>query len=72
MPEQDGYTFLQNLRSKEAKETQNKIPAIALTANVSEEDKQKALKAGFQFHLSKPVEPETLLSTIVQILTKES
>ncbi|WP_267901202.1 ATP-binding protein [Dulcicalothrix desertica] len=72
MPEQDGYIFLQNLRSLEAKETKIKIPAIALTANVSEEDKQKAIQAGFQFHLSKPVEPETLLNTIANILTTET
>lgn len=72
MPEQDGYIFLQNLRSLEAKETKIKIPAIALTANVSEEDKHKAIKAGFQFHLSKPVEPETLLNTIANILTTET
>jgi CheY-like chemotaxis protein len=44
------------------------IPAIALTAYAGETNQQQALAAGFQRHLPKPVDPETLVQTIEQLL----
>jgi CheY-like chemotaxis protein len=44
------------------------IRAIALTAYAGETNQQQALAAGFQRHLPKPVEPETLVQTIEQLL----
>ena len=44
------------------------IPAIALTAYAGEYDQQKALAAGFQLHLPKPVDPDELVKAIAQLL----
>jgi len=67
MPEQDGYTLIQQVRT--LPRTQGgQIPAIALTAYAGEKDRQKAIAAGFQKHLSKPVAPDELTSVIVELL----
>jgi CheY-like chemotaxis protein len=57
MPGQDGYDLIRRVRKLG-------VPAAALTAFTSEEDRRKALAAGFQVHLSKPVEPGVLIDTI--------
>lgn len=63
MPQMDGFTFLKRLRA-DSRNRNHAIPAIALTAYVREEDKRDALAAGFQQHISKPVNPIELLSTL--------
>ena len=63
MPGIDGYAFIRavrDLRPDEGAET----PAVALTALVREEDRRRALDAGYQSHLPKPVSREALLSTV--------
>jgi signal transduction histidine kinase/DNA-binding response OmpR family regulator len=65
MPIEDGYSFIRRvrkLRSKRAKE----IPAVALTAYVNTVDRNRALSAGFQAHLAKPVEPQALVNLIAE------
>jgi CheY-like chemotaxis protein len=44
------------------------IPAIALTAYVGELNQKQAIAAGFQRHLSKPIEPTTLIAAIVDLI----
>ncbi len=44
------------------------IPAIALTAYAGEINQQQALAAGFEMHISKPVEPEELVNAIARLL----
>jgi hypothetical protein len=44
------------------------VPAIALTAYAGDINYQQAIAAGFQEHLSKPVEADTLVATIVRLL----
>jgi len=44
------------------------IPAVALTAYTRAEDRTRALAAGFQQHLSKPIDPEELISVLVSVL----
>jgi signal transduction histidine kinase/ActR/RegA family two-component response regulator len=61
LPDDDGYGLLKRLR--ESPEGQH-IPAIALTAYSRPEDRAKALEAGFRAHLSKPLDPESLLKEI--------
>jgi CheY-like chemotaxis protein len=63
MPELDGYEFIGRLRSQEAKEGGH-LPAIALTARVHVEDRRRALSAGYQTFISKPVEASELLAAI--------
>ena len=63
MPEEDGYALIKKLRQQKSKRVRG-IPAIALTAYASPDDRALALAAGFQMHLAKPIEPETLISSI--------
>jgi CheY-like chemotaxis protein len=65
MPDMDGYMLLQQIRTFEPVRD---VPAIALTAYTGEFDRQQALKAGFQMHLAKPVEPEELVKAIDRLL----
>jgi CheY-like chemotaxis protein len=61
MPEMDGYELLSKIQSEYR---QRDIPAIALTAFASPEDRQKSLRAGFRAHISKPISTEELVATI--------
>jgi CheY-like chemotaxis protein len=67
MPEADGYQLIRKLREIES-QRDRRIPAIALTACARVEDRLRSLSAGFQMHVTKPVEPAELL-TIVASLT---
>ncbi|QSJ14994.1 response regulator [Nostoc sp. UHCC 0702] len=67
MAEQDGYTLIAKLRSLEP-EKGGHIPAIALTAYSREEDRLQALSAGFQQHLSKPIDPSKLIAVVAHVL----
>jgi CheY-like chemotaxis protein len=44
---------------------------VALTAYASADDRARSLDAGFQIHLSKPVDPEALISAVEQLVKKE-
>jgi PAS domain S-box-containing protein len=66
MAEMDGYMLMQQIRSRPP-EVGGEIPAVALTAYARDFDQQKALQAGFQTHLSKPVEPEALVQAIIYL-----
>ena len=61
MPDMDGYMLMQQIRSLEPLKN---VPAIALTAYAGELDQQQALAAGFQKHLSKPIDPNQLVQAI--------
>ncbi|BBD68305.1 PAS/PAC sensor hybrid histidine kinase [Nostoc commune NIES-4072] len=67
MSQQDGYTLIRKLRSLEP-EKGGRIPAIALTAYTREEDRLEAISAGFQQHLSKPIDPTKLIAMVADIL----
>ncbi|MEG4805419.1 response regulator [Microcoleus sp. ARI1-B5] len=66
MPEEDGYSLLRKLRSW-ATERGGKFRAIALTAYARDEDRASALKAGFDRHLAKPVQPDVLVEAVVSL-----
>jgi PAS domain S-box-containing protein len=61
MPGEDGYEFLAKLRQFPDTEGGD-TPAVALTAFARAEDRRRALMAGFQMHLPKPIEPAELLA----------
>ena len=65
MPGTDGYTFVERLRRGEG--NRESVPAIALTAYASRDDAARALHAGFQVHLAKPVDPEVLAQAIASL-----
>jgi PAS domain S-box-containing protein len=74
MPNEDGYTALKRVRALEAEQgaTADKIPAIALTAYGRSEDRLRALRAGFQMHVAKPVEPAELAVVIASLTTRRA
>ena len=63
MPGQDGYMLLRQLR--EAGLDGEHLPALALTAFARPEDRTRALSSGFQAHLGKPIDLESLLLALV-------
>jgi signal transduction histidine kinase/DNA-binding NarL/FixJ family response regulator len=63
MPNEDGYSLITQLRKSRLKRARE-IPAIALTAYATDDDRSRALSAGFQMHLAKPIEPEKLVRSI--------
>ncbi|MDZ8054712.1 MAG: PAS domain S-box protein [Aulosira sp. ZfuVER01] len=67
MPEMDGYSLIRQIRKWSTQQGGN-IPAIALTAYAGEINQQQALAAGFQKHISKPVDPEELVQAVLQLL----
>ncbi|MBL1178055.1 hybrid sensor histidine kinase/response regulator [Pantanalinema sp. GBBB05] len=68
MPEMDGYMLMEQIRRQSPPQGQQLL-AIALTAYAGEYNQQQALNAGFQRHIAKPVEPETLIRAIVDIVS---
>lgn len=67
MPDTDGYMLVRQIREL-PQEQGGQIPAIALTAYAGDGDQQRALQAGFQQHVTKSVEPETLVNVITRLL----
>ncbi|MGL4621094.1 response regulator [Chroococcidiopsis sp.] len=68
MPATDGYTFIQKVRALPP-EQGGQIPAIALTAYAREQDRDRAIAAGFQIHLAKPVVTDELVEAIGQLIS---
>jgi signal transduction histidine kinase len=66
MPEEDGFSLIQTLRQLPS-ERGGQTPAIALTAYAREEDRVRSLAAGFQVHLSKPIEPRQLVGAVAYL-----
>lgn len=63
MPEMDGYALISKVRQLPV-ERGGRIPAAALTAYAGIEDRRRALSAGYQMHVPKPVEPAELTSVV--------
>jgi CheY-like chemotaxis protein len=66
MPVEDGYDLIRQVRSSETEKIA-RLPAAALTAYTTEEDRDRVLAAGFQFHLAKPVDPAVLVATVERL-----
>jgi PAS domain S-box-containing protein len=71
MAQMDGYMLLEHIRSR-ASDRGGMIPAIALTAYAGEIDRHRAFQVGFQTHITKPVEPEELVSAIAILLDRQT
>jgi PAS domain S-box-containing protein len=67
LPEEDGYEFVKKLRASSEAAIRN-IPTIALTALVTEDIQKRALEAGFQMFLAKPIPAPELVMHIVSLL----
>ena len=66
MPEEDGYFLIREVRTLAA-EAGGEIPAVALTAYASDKERQRAIEAGFQTHIAKPLKPIQLGLTIANL-----
>ena len=67
MPGEDGYSLIRRIRASELPD--RRTPAIALTAYSRGGDRVRALAAGFQSHIAKPVDPAELVAAIKSLLT---
>jgi PAS domain S-box-containing protein len=68
MPGKDGYAFIREVRMHEARRG-GRVPAVAVTAYASAEDRAAALTAGFDAHIAKPVDPDDLARTVSQLVS---
>jgi len=67
MPGEDGYSLIRRVRSLAA-DRGGRIPAAALTAYATLEDRRKALLAGYNEHIPKPVDPLRLIATVASLV----
>nr|CRH08001.1 Protein of unknown function. putative Histidine kinase [Candidatus Magnetococcus massalia] len=71
MPQMDGLQATRLIRSWEQDSTRNAVPIIALTAHASPDDRDKALAAGCDFHVTKPLRKTRLLSILADFMTRQ-
>jgi PAS domain S-box-containing protein len=69
MPKEDGYSLMRRIRR--LKDERGRLPAIALTAYARVEDRVKAMEAGYQLHLAKPIEASTLIAMVATLSKRE-
>ncbi|HVG09717.1 MAG TPA: response regulator [Thermoanaerobaculia bacterium] len=71
VPGEDGYSLIRKLRLRSA-ELGGNLPAAAVTAYARSEDRIRALAAGFQAHLAKPIDPAELVATIAALAGRQA
>ncbi|RYH00386.1 MAG: PAS domain-containing hybrid sensor histidine kinase/response regulator [Alphaproteobacteria bacterium] len=70
MPDEDGYAFIHRVREMEATQHRPRLVALALTAFSRKEDRQRALAAGFDEHVGKPIDSQMVLQALEDALDK--
>lgn len=65
-PNEDGFVFIRQIRAMGIS-----TPAVALTVDGTEEDRRRSLAAGYQAHLSKPVEPRAIIAVLARLAGRE-
>jgi CheY-like chemotaxis protein len=71
MPEEDGYSLLRRVRALQPAAAA-RIPAAAITALARADDRRRALRAGFQLHMSKPIEAASLVAAVSELYDRSS
>jgi len=71
MPHVDGFELIARIR-KSPNEAIRRIPATALTAYARSEDRARAMRSGFQLHLSKPIDPSELMAAIASLANRSA
>jgi signal transduction histidine kinase/ActR/RegA family two-component response regulator len=69
MPGKDGIAFIRELRETESKTRARRLPAVALTAFARAEDRIRVLQAGYNSHVSKPIDPRELIAVVESLAT---
>jgi CheY-like chemotaxis protein len=67
MPEEDGYSLIRKVRALSPHQG-GTVPAVAFTAYADSEDRARALEAGFQAHLPKPIDPGELVAIVANVV----
>ncbi len=70
MPVEDGYSLIRKVRSSESG-TAKRLPAVALTAYASEQDRARAIAAGYDEHLAKPIDPALLAAVLARLTNSQ-
>jgi CheY-like chemotaxis protein len=71
MPEEDGYSFIGKVRSL-PREKGGETPAAALSAYAREEDRKRALAAGYQMHIAKPIGASQLVTMVAKLAGRDT
>ena len=69
LPDENGYSLIAQVRARPA-ERGGQVPAVAVTGFAGEEDRARAMAAGFQAYLHTPVEAEDLVSAIARLVDR--
>jgi CheY-like chemotaxis protein len=69
MPHVDGFALIEQVR-RHRNPIVRRLPAAALTAYARSDDRMKALRAGFQIHLAKPIDPAELVTTVAALVKR--
>jgi PAS domain S-box-containing protein len=72
MPDEDGYSLIRKLRAQERQRQLAPVPAVAVTAYASAADKEKAIAAGYDWHVAKPIDPSALTRLIARLANLEN
>jgi PAS domain S-box-containing protein len=67
LPDIDGYEFVRRLRQMKGLE---RVPVIALSGYATDKDRRRSFEAGFDLHLAKPIEPEQIISSVYEVLSR--
>ncbi len=70
LPRMDGFELIRRIRQW-PEPSIRELPAAALTAYARSEDRQRALRSGFQMHLAKPIDPGELVAAVVVLAKRE-
>lgn len=68
MPGEDGFSLIQRLRAKESREGTVRLPAVAVSAHARLEDRERALRAGFDAHVPKPLDIDSLFALVERLV----
>jgi CheY-like chemotaxis protein len=68
MPDLDGYQFIRQVRTNEAASQMRKLPAVALTGHARAQDRMRALIAGYDTHVAKPIETNELVTVVASLV----
>jgi CheY-like chemotaxis protein len=71
MPGEDGLSFIRRVR-RLGPERCGQVPAAAITALASEEDRQRAAQSGFQMHVAKPIDAARLAEVVSQLAARKT
>jgi CheY-like chemotaxis protein len=71
MPGEDGYALVRKLRARPP-EAGGALPAVALSAHAARDDAERSRAAGFELHIAKPIDPESLVDALAGLVGRRS